>query len=145
MRRTFQRTFKIGVVRRLEAGEPVAEIARAYGIDPNVLRRWRHDYDKQRDGAFPGPGRQPGKKGIAELSRRLEQHLQEIERLRHRIQRTEALTRQKADGLELKQNGDCTFPADYNLSSVSAGSSHWQTRFRRGNRGVVDAELLHLV
>jgi transposase-like protein len=90
MRRKFPRDFKVSVLRRLEDGDSVGEIARFYSIDPNVLRRWRRDYERAPDSAFPGPGRRPGERGIAELQRRIEQHAQEIDYLKHRIRSTEA-------------------------------------------------------
>ena len=40
-RRKFTREFKEGLVRRIEQGTPVMEIARTYDIDPAMLREWR--------------------------------------------------------------------------------------------------------
>ena len=40
-RRKFTAEFKAEVVRRLELGASVAEVARACEVNPNVLHRWR--------------------------------------------------------------------------------------------------------
>lgn len=89
MRRKFSRAFKLSALRRLEAGSPVAEVARLCDVDPNVLRRWRLVYDKSPEYAFPGAGRRLGERGLAELRRQIEHHAQEIDYLKRRIQRTE--------------------------------------------------------
>jgi transposase-like protein len=79
----------MSALRRLDAGHPVGEVARLIKIDANVLRRWRRDYEKAPESAFPGPGRRPGKIGIAELRRRVERHTHEIHILMQRIQSAE--------------------------------------------------------
>ena len=89
-RRKFPRAFKVSALRRLEVGGSVSEVARFYRIDPNVLRRWRRDYEQAPEFAFPGPGRRPREKGIAELQRQIERHAQEISYLMQRIQSAEA-------------------------------------------------------
>jgi transposase-like protein len=90
LRRKFPRAFKMSVLRRLEAGDSVSEVARLYQIDTNVLRRWRRDYESAPESAFPGPGRRPGESDIAELRRQIERHSREIDHLKQRIQSTEA-------------------------------------------------------
>ena len=80
-RRKFPRAFKMNALRRLEAGDSVGEVARACRIDANVLRRWRRDYERAPESAFPGPGRRPKETGIAELRRRIARHAQEIDHL----------------------------------------------------------------
>ena len=89
-RRKFPRAFKVSALRRLEDGDSVGEVARFHEIDPNVLRRWRRDYERAPDSAFPGPGRRPGERGIAELRRQIERHSQQIDHLKERIQSKEA-------------------------------------------------------
>ena len=86
MRRKFSRAFKLSALRRLESGVSVAEVAELCNIDPNVLRRWRRTYDKSPESAFPGAGRRPGERGLAELRRQIERHAQEIDHLKRRIQ-----------------------------------------------------------
>jgi len=89
-RRKFPRAFKIRALRRLEAGDTVGEVARYCKIDASLLRRWRRDYEKAPESAFPGPGRTPKDIGIAELRSRIERHTQEINHLMQRIQSAEA-------------------------------------------------------
>lgn len=54
-RRQFTREFKLAAVRWLEVGTSIAEVARAFEVNPNVLHRWRREF---RDG--------PGKRRRAE-------------------------------------------------------------------------------
>jgi transposase-like protein len=89
-RRKFPRAFKVSALKRLEAGDPAGEVARFYKVDTNVLRRWRRDYERAPDSAFPGPGRRPMERGVAELRRQIERHSQEIDHLMQRIQSAEA-------------------------------------------------------
>ncbi|MGO4728764.1 MULTISPECIES: transposase [unclassified Inquilinus] len=42
--RTFSREFKLGAVRRIEAGENVSALARELEIKRAILYRWRDDY-----------------------------------------------------------------------------------------------------
>jgi transposase-like protein len=88
-RRRFLREWKIEAVQRVQNGVSVAEVARTYQIDPNVLRRWRRDYLKSPDAAFPGSGRTPEQIRIAELLREVASHAREIERLDERLCRLE--------------------------------------------------------
>jgi transposase-like protein len=89
-RRRFGRDFKLDALRRVEGGLSVREVARLSGVDVNILRRWRRDYELAHEFAFPGPGRPRRETGIAELRRRVEQHTLEIEHLLIRIHKAEA-------------------------------------------------------
>lgn len=108
-RRKFSRAFKLSALRRLEAGESVGEVARLYKIDGNLLRRWRWDYEKAPELAFPGPGRRPKETMIAELRRRIERHAREISHLMQRMQNAEAQSMPQANNgandLVAKQHG----------------------------------------
>ena len=55
-RRKFTAEFKAEVVRRLELGASVAEVARACEVNPNVLHRWRRERRENGKEAFPGWG-----------------------------------------------------------------------------------------
>jgi transposase-like protein len=88
-RRKFPREFKIDALRRLNAGALVVEVARSCEIHPNVLRRWRRDFVRAPESAFPGAGRSPEKGRIAELRRQIEQQAQEIDNLKQWVQRME--------------------------------------------------------
>jgi transposase-like protein len=108
-RRKFSRAFKLSALRRLEVGDSVGEVARLCKIDASLLRRWRWDYEKAPELAFPGPGRRPMETGIAEMRRRIERHEQEICHLMQRIQSAEAQTmpqvNNRANDLAPKQYG----------------------------------------
>src|SRR5438445_12400719 len=43
-RRQFTREFKLAAIERLESGASVAEVARAFEVNPNTLHRWRRDF-----------------------------------------------------------------------------------------------------
>jgi transposase len=88
-RRKFPREFKVNALKRLEAGASMAEVARSCQVDPNILWRWRRDFIRAPESAFPGPGRSPDESRIAELQREIERHVQEIDYLKQYVQRME--------------------------------------------------------
>ena len=89
-RRTFTREFKLQAVRRLEMGVPVAELARALEVNPNVLHRWRREQQQGPGNSFPGNGKRRWPEGrVAELERKVGQQALEIDFLRDCLQRVE--------------------------------------------------------
>jgi len=89
-RRTFTREFKVEAVRRLDMGVPVAELARALEVNPNVLHRWRREQQQGPGNSFPGNGRRRWPEGrIAELERKVGRQALEIDFLRDCLQRVE--------------------------------------------------------
>lgn len=66
-RRRFSREFKLEAVRQLAAGNRLADVARALGVDAQVLRRWKDQVAVDPETAFPGNGRAPAQE--AELQR----------------------------------------------------------------------------
>ena len=56
-RRTFTREMKLAAVQRLETGASIAEVARAFEVNPNVLHRWRREFRQGPGNAFPGLGK----------------------------------------------------------------------------------------
>ena len=57
-RQTYTAEFKREAVRLVtEHGYGVAEAARNLGINTHMLRRWKHQYEAQAKGVFPGKGR----------------------------------------------------------------------------------------
>ena len=57
-RKTFERQFKIDAVGLVvNGGRTVAEVARDLGIDANTLYRWKREFTKEDEDAFPGKGR----------------------------------------------------------------------------------------
>ena len=54
LRRTFTRDVEMAAVQRLETGASIAEVARAFEVNPNVLHRWRREFRQGPGNAFPG-------------------------------------------------------------------------------------------
>ncbi len=52
--RQFTREVKLAAVRRLEGGASIAEVSRAFEVNPNVLHRWRKEFREGPGNAFPG-------------------------------------------------------------------------------------------
>ena len=89
-RRQFTREFKLAALQRLETGASVAEVARAFEVNPNVLHRWRREFRQGPGNAFPGNGKQRWSEGrIAELERKIGQQALEIDFLKGCLQRIE--------------------------------------------------------
>ena len=96
-RRTFSREFKLQAVRRPEMGVPVAELARALEVNPNVLHRWRREQQQGPGNSFPGNGKRRWPEGrVAELERKVGQQALEIDFLRDCLQRVEEQRRLQA-------------------------------------------------
>ena len=89
-RRTFTREMKMAAVRRLESGSSVAEVARAFEVNPNVLHRWRKEFREGPGNAFPGPGIRRGDEAeVPKLERKVRQQTLEIDFLKGCLQRIE--------------------------------------------------------
>ena len=89
-RRKFTREMKMAALQRLEAGSSVAEVARAFEVNPNVLHRWRREFRQGSGNVFPGNGKQRWSEGrIAELERKVGQQALEIDFLKGCLQRIE--------------------------------------------------------
>ncbi len=68
----YDREFKISVVAELEAGKPLAQIAREHGIHPSLPSRWRDELAENPERAFSGnSNRRKYEARIAELERLL--------------------------------------------------------------------------
>jgi transposase len=96
-RRQFTKEFKEAAVRRLELGAPVAEVARACEVNPNVLHRWNrevHDYGVK---AFAGNGRpRAEEERVAALERKVGRQALEIDFLQRCLQHVEEQRRLQA-------------------------------------------------
>ena len=69
-RRQFTREFKLAALQRLETGASVAEVARAFEVNSNVLHRWRREFRQGPGNAFPGLGQRRWEEGrVAQLER----------------------------------------------------------------------------
>lgn len=56
-RRLFTREFKISIIRDLDAGKSLAQVARENAIDPSMISRWSREYYADPENAFQGNGR----------------------------------------------------------------------------------------
>jgi transposase len=89
-RRQFTREFKLAAVQRLQTGASVAEVARAFEVNPNVLQRWRREFRQGPGNAFPGLGKRRWEEGrVAQLERKIGQQALEIDFLKGCLQRIE--------------------------------------------------------
>jgi transposase-like protein len=96
-RRKFTREFKLAAIQRLEMGASVAEVARAFEVNPNVLHRWRREFRHGPGNAFPGPGRRRWEEGqVPQLERKIGQLTMDIDFLRKCLQRIEEQRRLQA-------------------------------------------------
>ena len=78
--RRFSREFKQEAVRLIEeSGKSVAEIAAELGVSDNSLYRWRQEFRRDGEQAFPGQGRL---KADDEYVRQLEQELKIVKQER---------------------------------------------------------------
>jgi len=89
-RRIFTREMKLAAVQRLETGSAIAEVARAFEVNPNVLHRWRREFRQGSGNAFPGFGRRRwDDTQQAKLERKIGQQTLEIDFLKSCLQRIE--------------------------------------------------------
>ena len=47
----------MAAIQRLDAGASIAEVARAFEVNPNLLHRWRKEFRHGPGNAFPGAGK----------------------------------------------------------------------------------------
>ena len=89
-RRKFTREFKIAALRQIEAGASIAAVARSCEINPNLLHRWRRDFQESPERAFPGLGQRRAEESrVAELERKVGQQALEIDFLQKCLRRIE--------------------------------------------------------
>ena len=69
-RRRFTRGFKLQIIREVEAGKRVAEVAREHELHPNLIRKWQQQVVTYAEQAFAGNGKAYTQEAkIAELER----------------------------------------------------------------------------
>src|ERR1022692_4420390 len=86
-RRQFTKEFRLAAIQRLEMGTSLAEVARAFEVNPTVLHRWRREFRQGPGNVFPGNGKQRWSEGqIAELERKVGQQTLEIDFLKGFLQ-----------------------------------------------------------
>lgn len=90
LRRRFTRETKMAAIERLERGASIAEVARAFEVNPNVLHRWRREFRQGPGNAFPGRGKPRWDESrAAQLERKIGQQALEIDFLKECLQRIE--------------------------------------------------------
>ena len=96
-RRKFTREMKLAAVERLEMGASIAEVARAFEVNANLLHRWRKEFRDGPGNAFPGVGkRRWDESRVAQLERKIGQQSVEIDFLQGCLQRIEEQRKQQA-------------------------------------------------
>lgn len=89
-RRTFTKEFKLTAVRRLNNGASLAEVARSFEVNANVLHRWRREMEQGPGNAFPGFGKRRWEETEkAALERKIGQQTLEIDFLKRVLQKAE--------------------------------------------------------
>ena len=89
-RRKFSKEFKLEAVRRIQAGQSVAELSRALEVKPSELYRWCREREQFGERAFAGKGRRLSEEDkIAELERKIGQQALEIDFLKRALQHVE--------------------------------------------------------
>ncbi len=89
-RRKFSKEFKLSAVRRLEAGDTIAQVARACEVHPSDLHRWRRELREHGERAFAGAGVRRQEEGrVAELERKIGRQQMEIDFLKRALQGAE--------------------------------------------------------
>jgi transposase len=87
-RRQFTKEFKLAALQRLEMGASIAEVARAFEVNPNVVHRWRREFRQGPGNVFRGLGKRRWDEGrVAQLERKIGQQALEIDFLRGCLQR----------------------------------------------------------
>ena len=87
-RRQFTKEFKLAAIQRLEMGASLAEVARAFEVNPSVLHRWRREVRQGSGNVFPGLGKRRWEAGqVAQLERKIGQQALEIDFLKGCLQR----------------------------------------------------------
>jgi transposase len=73
----------------LRSGQSLARVARELELDESVLRRWKREYERQANEAFPGLGQRRAERREAELERKIGQMTLENDFLKKVLQRLE--------------------------------------------------------
>ena len=94
-RRPLTRAFTLQVVREVEAGKPLVQIAREYQIHPTVVRRWQKEHQPSAERAFAGYGH----------TYKDEARIAELERLIGQLPMANAVRKKALLRLEARQRG----------------------------------------
>lgn len=100
-RRQYTKEFKQQVLRELEAGLPLAQVAREHDLAPPLLQRWQQEYSEYGEESFNGNGRSyKDQARIAELERAVGRQTLEVlflQRLRRRYEQTAPSNRSEGE------------------------------------------------
>jgi transposase len=103
-RQEYSRELKIAVMREIDSGKGMAEVARMYQLSPKRLETWRSEWRAKGELAFPGKGAQPQPRldadRISALEGKVGQQTMEIDFLKKVLQRFRELP------LPVAVNGD---------------------------------------
>jgi transposase len=90
-RQEYSCELKIAVMREIDSGKGMAEVARMYQLSPKRLETWRSEWRAKGELAFPGKGAQPQPRldadRISALERKVGQQTMEIDFLKKVLQR----------------------------------------------------------
>ncbi len=70
-RTVYSRDLKVTVMRAVDQGATIGEIARKYELSPKLVERWRGEWRAKGEAAFPGLGRRPTPVSSQEDSRKV--------------------------------------------------------------------------
>ena len=89
-RRKFTKEFKQAAVSRVNAGQSLAQVARALEVHAADVHRWRRELQEHGARAFQGSGHKRAEKDkVAELERKIGQQTLEIDFLKRALQHVE--------------------------------------------------------
>jgi transposase len=93
-RRSFDKEFKLQVLREIEAGSSVAQAARVHGVHPELIYRWKQQLRKYGERSLAGLGNAyTDEARIAQLERTLGQMAAENALLKKAIKTLQELQR----------------------------------------------------
>jgi transposase-like protein len=86
-RAVYNRDLKIAIMRALDAGSSIGEMARKYQLSPKLLDRWRGEWRAKGESTFPGIGRRDAGGRMADLERKIGQLTMANDFLKRTLQR----------------------------------------------------------
>ena len=90
-RQQYSRELKIAVMREIDSGKGIAEVARMYQLSPKRLETWKGEWRAKGELAFPGKSARPQSRldaeRIAELERKIGQQAMELDFLKKTLRR----------------------------------------------------------
>src|SRR5437660_219755 len=105
-RQQYSRELKIAVMREIDSGKGIAEVARMYQLSPKRLETWKGEWRAKGELAFPGKSARPQSRldaeRIAELERKIGQQAMELDFLK------KALRHFREQPLRVVANGEAS-------------------------------------